>query len=94
MKTTTPRPAVEAPQEERYVIGRTGVFATLWDRQEKRLVVDNATEEHCCRVRAGLIEQNHAVDPADAAFARLAVEHPECCSTAADYPDWTCGGVS
>lgn len=22
------------------------------------------------------------------------LEHPECCSTAADYPDWTCGGAS
>ncbi|MFH8751039.1 hypothetical protein ACH4GK_32140 [Streptomyces rimosus] len=39
-------------------------------------------------------EMDHMLDPADAAFARLAVEHPECCSTAADYPGWTCGGAS
>ncbi|MER7477351.1 hypothetical protein ABTX60_06810 [Streptomyces sp. NPDC126510] len=38
-------------QGERYVIGRNGVFATLYDWQEHRLVVDNATEEHCRRVR-------------------------------------------
>ncbi|MFK8844750.1 hypothetical protein [Streptomyces sp. Ac-502] len=55
MATTTPRPAIEAPHAERYVIGRSGVFATLWDRQEKRLVVDNATEEHCRRVRDQLL---------------------------------------
>lgn len=36
---------------ERYVIGRNGVFATLYDRQEERLIVDNATEEYCRRVR-------------------------------------------
>lgn len=35
----------------RYAIGRDGVFATLYDRQEQRLVVENATEEHCRNVR-------------------------------------------
>ncbi|MFB7929210.1 hypothetical protein ACFC4C_08880 [Streptomyces sp. NPDC056039] len=40
---------------DRYVIGRDGVFATLWDRQERRLVVENATEEYCRRVRDTLL---------------------------------------
>ncbi|MGW3445619.1 hypothetical protein [Streptomyces sp. NPDC001076] len=39
------------PAPERYVIGRNGVFATLYDRLEGRLVVDNSTEEHCLQVR-------------------------------------------
>ncbi|WP_159391114.1 hypothetical protein [Streptomyces viridochromogenes] len=34
---------------DRYVIGRDGVFATLWDRQDRRLVIENSTEEHCRR---------------------------------------------
>ncbi|MEU2789097.1 hypothetical protein [Streptomyces sp. NPDC007100] len=34
-------------------------------------------------------EQVHAVDPLDAAFARLAVEHGDKVSTAVDYPDWS-----
>ncbi|MFF5668859.1 hypothetical protein ACFY8S_01765 [Streptomyces hygroscopicus] len=40
---------------ERYVIGRNGVFATLYDWQEHRLVVENATEEHCRKVRDELL---------------------------------------
>lgn len=40
----------------RYVIGRDGVFATLYDQQEERLVVENSTEEHCRRVLAELQE--------------------------------------
>ncbi|MFF1356946.1 hypothetical protein [Streptomyces sp. NPDC058297] len=39
---------------DRYVIGRDGVFATLWDRQERRLVIANSSEEHCRRVMQGL----------------------------------------
>jgi chromosome segregation ATPase len=46
---------VLAPMEDRYVIGCNGVFATLWDRQEQRLVVENSTEEHCRTVRDDLI---------------------------------------
>ncbi|EMF31105.1 hypothetical protein H114_00712 [Streptomyces gancidicus BKS 13-15] len=42
-------------QPERYVIGRSGAFATLYDWKEHRLVVDNATEEHCRRVRDELL---------------------------------------
>ncbi|WP_019061763.1 hypothetical protein [Streptomyces prunicolor] len=42
-------------QGERYVIGRSGVFATLYDWQEHRLVVENATEEHCRKVRDELL---------------------------------------
>ena len=33
-------------------------------------------------------EQRHLVDPLDRTWGRLAVEHPEACSTAADYPGW------
>ncbi|MEU2265014.1 hypothetical protein ABZ568_00870 [Streptomyces olindensis] len=43
------------PQPERYVIGRNGVFATLYDRLEECLVVDNSTEDHCRKVRDGLL---------------------------------------
>ncbi|KUN32474.1 hypothetical protein AQJ11_02820 [Streptomyces corchorusii] len=43
------------PVDERYVIGRDGVFATLYDRQEQRLVVENATEEYCRQVRDALL---------------------------------------
>ncbi|MGW2920319.1 hypothetical protein ACWDBF_21010 [Streptomyces angustmyceticus] len=35
-----------------------------------------------------LIEMRHLLDPSDTAFAALAVEHPECCSTLADYPEF------
>ncbi|MET7795751.1 hypothetical protein [Streptomyces decoyicus] len=35
-----------------------------------------------------LIEMRHLLDPCDTAFAVLAVEHPECCSSLADYPDF------
>jgi ribosomal protein L34E len=44
-------------QGERYVIGRNGVFATLYDWQEHRLVVDNATEAYCRRVRDALLNK-------------------------------------
>lgn len=40
---------------DRYMIGRDGVFATLYDRQEQRLVVENATEAHCRKVRDRLL---------------------------------------
>ncbi|WP_326806717.1 hypothetical protein OHB04_02655 [Streptomyces sp. NBC_01775] len=44
---------------------------------------------------AGLLaEQQHLLDPADTVFARLAVEHPEACHTADDYPGWTPGGAA
>jgi len=42
------------------------------------------SEYHLGRVA----EQRHLVDPADAAFARLAINHPDRCSTDADYPGW------
>lgn len=48
----TQEPTVtQHPDLYRYVIGRDGVFATLYDRQEQRLIVENATEEHCRAVR-------------------------------------------
>jgi hypothetical protein len=37
-------------------------------------------------------EQQHLLDPADPLFARLACQS-DCCSTDADYPDWTPGGT-
>ncbi|MFE1767271.1 hypothetical protein ACFW81_24015 [Streptomyces angustmyceticus] len=45
---------------DRYAIGRNGVFATLYDRQERRLLVENATEEHCLKVRDQLIDGQRA----------------------------------
>ncbi|GGV46239.1 hypothetical protein [Streptomyces spectabilis] len=33
-------------------------------------------------------EMRHLADPLDHTWERLAVEHPEACSTAADYPGW------
>jgi len=48
------------------------------------LVPTSASEFHLGR----LAEQHHLVDPYDAAFARLAVAHPDRCSTEADYPGW------
>lgn len=41
-----------------------------------------------------LAEQQHLLDPNDAAFALLAVQHPDRCHTAADYPAWTAGGAA
>ncbi|APE21344.1 MULTISPECIES: hypothetical protein [Streptomyces] len=38
-----------------------------------------------------LAEQAHQMDALDAAFARLACEHGDRCSTADTYPDWTPG---
>lgn len=39
-----------------------------------------------------LAEQQHLLDADDTRFARLAVDHPEACHTADDYPGWTPGG--
>lgn len=41
-----------------------------------------------------LAEQAHQMDPFDAAFARLACEHGDRCSTEADYAGWTPGAAS
>lgn len=41
--------------EERYAVGRNGVFATLYDTVERRLILDNATEINCLRARADLL---------------------------------------
>ncbi|MGW4731770.1 hypothetical protein ACWEQC_21850 [Streptomyces shenzhenensis] len=41
--------------DERYLIGWNGISVTLYDRHEKRLVVDNATWAHCRRVRDQLL---------------------------------------
>ena len=38
-----------------------------------------------------LVELRHLLDPQDISFDRLAAEHPETCSCAADYPGWTPG---
>ncbi|MFI2349762.1 hypothetical protein ACH492_22445 [Streptomyces sp. NPDC019443] len=43
--------------------------------------------------RDGLLaEQAHLADCCDPLFIRLASEHGDCCSTDADYPEWTPGG--
>jgi hypothetical protein len=62
MTTATPAPA----PEERYFIGRNGVFATLYDRREKRVVLDNATEAACLRLAGLLLEQTHQYRDLDA----------------------------
>ncbi|MFF9559237.1 hypothetical protein ACF1DY_25900 [Streptomyces albus] len=49
-------------------------------------------DEDCDEGR--LAEQQHLLDSADAAFALLAVQHPDRCHTAADYPTWTAGGAA
>lgn len=50
--------------------------------------------EQARRTQAGcLAEQAHQLDPFDAAFARLACEHGDRCSTEADYEGWTPGGT-
>ncbi|MFD7922596.1 hypothetical protein ACFV3R_25630 [Streptomyces sp. NPDC059740] len=57
---TTPAP------ESRYIIGHDGVFATLYDRQAHRVVVENATEEHCLRRREELVQAEEIRELADA----------------------------
>ncbi|MFL0393523.1 hypothetical protein ACH0CM_12440 [Streptomyces albus] len=55
---------------------------------------DHAThdDEDCDEGR--LAEQQHLLDTTDAAFAALAIDHPDRCHTAADYPTWTAGGAA
>lgn len=48
--------------EERYVIGRNGAFATLYDTVERRLLVENTTEGFCLKVRAWLTAHDN-LDP-------------------------------
>ncbi|MFG7942931.1 peroxidase [Streptomyces cacaoi] len=56
-----------------------------------------APEDDCLRLRDQLLrdesgrlaEQRHHLDAQDAAFAALAIAHPDRCHTADDYPDWT-----
>jgi hypothetical protein len=81
--TTTPRPISDLDVPLPTLRDR---MAALVERQRQ----DAAAE----RLRLLLAEQSHQVDTADAAFARLACEHPEACSCAADYPNWTPGGAS
>lgn len=94
MATTTPHPATGS-QQDRYVLGRDGVFATLWDSQEHRMVVENATEEHCRKVRDQLAYRDcqeadlaHLLDACDANYIHCATD-PD-----AQVPDsdWTPGG--
>lgn len=42
-------------ERDRYVIGRDGVFATLYDTVERRLIVENATRAFCEQVREDLL---------------------------------------
>ncbi|HKW93130.1 MAG TPA: hypothetical protein VJX92_14635 [Methylomirabilota bacterium] len=39
------------------------------------------------------VAYQHMPEPFEAAFARLACEHPEGCSCPEDYPGWTPGGT-
>lgn len=50
---------------------------------------------HAQRRQGCLAEQTHQLDdPAtDAAFARLAIDHPDRCHHDSDYPDWQPGGA-
>ncbi|WP_225811266.1 hypothetical protein [Streptomyces spinosus] len=38
-------------------------------------------------------EARHQMDTVDAAFARLACDHPDKCACPEDYPGWTPGGT-
>ena len=66
------------------------------------MVVENATEEQCRKVRdqltasfeGQLAEQRHCLDLQDTAFARMACANPDACSCADDYPNWTPGGTA
>lgn len=43
---------------------------------------------------AGLLaEDRHLLDPQDSAFAAIACNHPETCTTPDTYPGWTPGGT-
>ncbi|MGW6741729.1 hypothetical protein ACWGDX_13540 [Streptomyces sp. NPDC055025] len=56
------------------------------------VVADQTTAYKRGRRMAGLTaEDRHLIDPADTAFAALACEHPNACSTNASYPNWTPG---
>lgn len=77
MSATIPAPAPENSEPERYVIGRNGVFATLYDCREKRLLLDNASEDNCLRLAGLLLEQDHQYNDLDADSA--------CC-----LPGFTC----
>lgn len=58
----------------------------------ERLDVPLPVVESQARQLAGCIaEQAHLLDAIDVPFARLACQS-DCCSTDADYPDWTPGG--
>ncbi|GHG30923.1 hypothetical protein [Streptomyces filamentosus] len=59
-------------------------------RDLERLDVQLADLIEALRIQAGcLAEQAHQMDPFDAAFARLACEHGDRCSTPDTYPTWT-----
>ena len=56
--------------------------------------LDVALPELLAALRPGcLAEQTHQLDTFDAAFARLACEHGDRCSSESDYPGWTPGGT-
>ena len=57
------------------------------------LLSDLKSEQARREKTACLAEQAHLLDPIDAAFARLACEHGDRCSTDADYKGWIPGGT-
>jgi hypothetical protein len=64
------------------------------DRPASELTADMKALVARQRLAEGIAaEVHHLLDPADTAFAALACEHGDCCSTEADYPNWTPGGT-
>ncbi|CAM5426632.1 MULTISPECIES: hypothetical protein [Streptomyces] len=87
MATTTPRPAIEALD-----VPLADVQADIKRRRVTPEAVREALQEVQARHKGD--KEYPAKERAATAGALWLVEHPECCSTAADYPDWTCGGTA
>ncbi|WP_435215812.1 hypothetical protein [Streptomyces sp. bgisy034] len=99
MSTVSQIPAIAAgstPPEGQAVrpISDLDVPLSRLDADIKALVARQRAQ----RLREGVAaETRHMADSingTDAAFARLAAEHPDTCSRDADYPSWTPGGTA
>ncbi|GCD38028.1 hypothetical protein OEIGOIKO_05838 [Streptomyces chrestomyceticus JCM 4735] len=96
MKTTTPRPAIEAldvPVEQVRLdiashVTPAKVLSALRDVQARQQAATTSADDDA------LVRAMGDKERAATAGAIYLIEHPECCSTAADYPDWTCGGTA
>ena len=66
-----------------------------WDRPAAQVAADmkalvaRQRKQHLAEGAAA--EARHLGDPTDHAWEHLAVDHPEACSTDADYPGWKPG---